>query len=173
VNKFLNINYLKTGSSRQQQAFKEIKDLGIFKKLQQYDPLLAGTIPIGIDIATSDLDIICYCEDHLEFSNLLQKTFGDQDDFQISTKINEGYKVTIANFNGVNFPIEIFGQNIPSKEQNAFRHMLIEYKILKEKDSIFIEKIITLKKTGLKTEPAFAKLLGIKGNPYKELLKYD
>jgi hypothetical protein len=49
--------------------------------------------------------------------------------------------------------------------------MIIESRILKEKGIDFKEKIIKLKSSGIKTEPAFAKLLGLNGNPYVELLK--
>ena len=173
MNKFLNITYLKIGSNRQQEAYKELVGLEIMEKLAIYKPLLAGTIPIGIDIPSSDLDIICCCTHHSVFSTELINLFGNQDNFKITTKLVKDIKTTIATFNGAVFQIEIFGQQIPSKEQDAFRHMLIEYKILKEKDSIFTEEIISLKKSGLKTEPAFAKLLGLEGNPYEELLKHD
>ena len=49
--------------------------------------------------------------------------------------------------------------------------MIIENDILKEKGLDFKQKIKQLKSDGLKTEPAFAKLLGLQGNPYIELLK--
>ena len=39
--------------------------------------------------------------------------------------------------------------------------------------SAWQELIIELKKKGIKTEPAFAMLLDLKGDPYDELLKYD
>jgi hypothetical protein len=69
------------------------------------------------------------------------------------------------------FPIEIFGQNKPTIEQNAYRHMIAEYKILEEKGEEFKQKIIELKKQGIKTEPAFGMLLGLE-NPYEDLLKF-
>jgi len=69
------------------------------------------------------------------------------------------------------FPIEIFAQNKPTIEQNAYRHMIAEYKILQEKGEEFKEKIIDLKKKGIKTEPAFGMLLGLE-NPYEDLLKF-
>jgi hypothetical protein len=172
MNTFLNINYLKTGTLRQQEAHQELIGLEIIEELQEYVPLLAGTIPIGIDVPGSDLDIICYCTNHESFSTKLIDLYAHRKDFTIETKQVNGIITTIANFEGTFFPIEIFGQTILTHKQDAFKHMLIEYKILKKKDSIFTKKIIHLKKSGLKTEPAFAKLLGLKGNPYIELLKY-
>ena len=50
--------------------------------------------------------------------------------------------------------------------------MIIEYKILELHGEVFRQEIIKLKSKGLKTEPAFAKLLGLVGNPYEELLNY-
>ena len=38
---------------------------------------------------------------------------------------------------------------------------------------IFRRQIIDLKKQGLKTEPAFAKLLALTGDPYVELLSFE
>ncbi len=79
----------------------------------------------------------------------------------------------VANFKVDSFEIEIFGQNIPSERQNAYRHMLIEHKLIIERGENFRQKIIELKQKGFKTEPAFAILLGLEGNPYIELLKYE
>ncbi len=51
--------------------------------------------------------------------------------------------------------------------------MIIEHKILSSKGDEFRAEIIRLKQDGLKTEPAFAKMLGLQGNPYEELLKFE
>ncbi len=172
MEKFLTINYLKTGNPRQQLAYKELVDLEIMEKLNEFSPLLAGTIPIEIDTKKSDLDIVCTCSNHEIFSETLKNNFSNQKNFNIKIKKVKGIQTIIATFNGKHYSIEIFGQQKPSKEQDAFRHMLIEAQILKEKDSIFTKKIIHLKKSGIKTEPAFAKLLGLEGNPYDELLYF-
>lgn len=168
---FKNIDYLKSGNTRQQEAYKELQGLEIFEKLEKFNPILAGTIPIEIDLPESDLDIICSCENHTEFTKLLTELFGDQNEFKIHSKLHKGMQSTIAKFKTEKFEIEIFGQNKPTDEQNAYRHMLIEHKILEEKGAPFKSEIIKLKTQGLKTEPAFAKLLELKGNPYDELLK--
>ena len=75
-----------------------------------------------------------------------------------------------ASFTLEGFVIEIYGQPIPVRDQAAYRHMLAEYKILQEKGEAFRQQIIELKKQGLKTEPAFGKLLGIEGDVYEKLL---
>jgi len=169
---FLNIEYLKFGNYKQKFAYKEINKYKIFEKLNKYNPILVGTIPIEIDLPNSDLDIICECKNHSEFSDFLKKEFSNQKDFKIHTITKyQGIKSTIAKFKTDNFIIEIFGQNIPTEKQNAYLHMIIENKILTEKGLKFKNRIIELKKNGIKTEPAFAKLLGLKGNPYDELLK--
>ncbi len=168
---FTNIEYLKHGNKKQQIAYAELITLNIFNSLSKYKPILAGTIPIEIDLPESDLDIICECENHENFAEKLIKLYGKQKYFKLNSNMCKGVKSTVASFDGKNFKIEIFGQNIPSEKQNAYRHMLIEHKLLKENGIKFKNEIIKLKKNGLKTEPAFAKLLGITGNSYDELLK--
>jgi hypothetical protein len=49
------------------------------------------------------------------------------------------------NFRLEEFSIEIFGQNRPATKQNAYLHMIAEYKILQEKGEDFKQKIIELK----------------------------
>lgn len=168
---FKNIEYLKFGNVRQRDAYSELKGLKIFDNLKNHHPILAGTIPIEIDLPESDLDIICECKNHHDFSELLTKLFQNKKGFGINVKILNGKQATIAKFESNGFTIEIFGQNIPSDQQNAYRHMLTEYKILNSKGLEFKNEIKGLKAKGIKTEPAFAKLLGLKGNPYLELLK--
>ena len=172
MNKYRNIDYLQRGSKRQCIAYKELKELQLMEILQEYQPLLAGTIPLEIDIETSDLDILCTCGNHVKFSKRLKRYFSHNKSFRIETKHINDIETTICRFQGNYFPIEIFGQKKKSVEQDAFRHMLIEAQILQEKGSIFAKEITHLKKSGLKTEPAFAKLLGLKGNPYVALLNY-
>ncbi|WP_157447956.1 DUF4269 domain-containing protein, partial [Chryseobacterium sp. MOF25P] len=77
----------------------------------------------------------------------------------------------VCNFKLEEFLIEIFAQNKPTIQQNAYCHMMAEYKILQEKGEEFKQKIIDLKKKGIKTEPAFGLLLGLE-NPYEDLLKF-
>ena len=168
---FLDISYLKSGSERQKKAYQVLTDNEIVEKLIPYHPILVGTIPINIDIETSDLDIICEVSDKNQFIDKLNKLFGFEKDFAIHE--TPKFDAIKANFIIDSFEIEIFGQNTPTTQQNAYRHMLIEHKLLLAKGEKFRLNIIDLKNQGYKTEPAFAKLLGLEGNPYEELLKLE
>lgn len=173
INNFKDITYLKHGNDQQKLAYSEIIKLDIFENFKKYNPILTGTIPIEIDLPESDLDIICECENHKEFSELLSEQFGDKTEFKIySTELN-GTKSTIAKFKTENFTFEFFGQNIPTDTQNAYRHMIVEHRILEQKGAEFKHEIIKLKSNGIKTEPAFAMLLKLEGNPFDEILKLE
>lgn len=171
---FTKLDYLKTGNEKQKRAYAVLTKYKIFEVLEYYSPILAGTIPIEIDVEESDLDIICELDFRFEEDFLDDIAFSKIIPFEAHVKteypIINGEKSILTNFVLEEFPIEIFAQNKPTTEQNAYRHMIAEYKILQEKGEEFKQKIIDLKKKGIKTEPAFGMLLGLE-NPYEDLLK--
>jgi Domain of unknown function (DUF4269) len=170
---FDNIEYLRDENDKQKAAYHTLTDYKIFEKLNDFSPILTGAIPINIDTDESDLDIICYWKSKEEFLNTLTNEFGKFESITLTERIINSYETILANFNLNKFEIEIFGQNRPSKDQESYRHMIIEYEILRARGEKFRQEIVRLKKEGLKTEPAFGKLLGLDGNPYEELLKYN
>ncbi|MBE9463396.1 DUF4269 domain-containing protein [Dyadobacter subterraneus] len=170
---FTDISYLKNGNIKQRAVFNLLINNRILDLLATFNPILAGTIPLNIDIEKSDLDIICYWKDKDEFVSVILSQFSDKESFQIKDAVINNQETVIANFFIDDFEIEIFGQNIPSHQQTAFRHMLVEYKILLEKGEDFRNAVIELKRQGIKTEPAFAELLGLTGNPYESLLAFE
>lgn len=169
---FTDISYLKTGNQKQQITFEILTKYNILENLSAFDPILVGTIPINIDVENSDLDIICYWQNKFEFVEKIKDLFGQKNNFTIRENLINNQESIIANFHIDGFEIEIFGQNIPTQQQNGYRHMLIEAQILQSKDENFRLEIIKLKESGIKTEPAFGLLLGLNGNVYEELLDY-
>ncbi len=171
--KFENLEYLKSGNPRQKRVYHVLTKNHILEKLNVYNPILVGTIPIEIDIKKSDLDIICCYKNKDEFAKHITENFGLFQKFRIRQTNKFDSPAVIAGFKTDGFEIEIFGQNIPVKQQNAYRHIIIENKLLTEKSEPFKKEIIRLKKQGIKTEPAFAAVMGLKGDPYEELLKFE
>ena len=162
------IEYLSSGNERQQKAYRILKHINILTILNEYDPILVGTIPIGIDIANSDLDIICNVKDFDQFGQLISKNFSSCNSFS-EYYTNDAY---IVSFSYSNTEIEIYAINKPTLLQNGYRHMIIEYSILNIAGNEFREEIIKLKEQGYKTEPAFGKLLNLE-KPYTDLLKLE
>lgn len=85
-NPFLNIEYLSQGNQRQRKAYEILTETSIFEVLGEYNPILVGTIPIVIDIPSSDLDIICEVHDFEEFEQLLVQCFQEMSMFYISKR---------------------------------------------------------------------------------------
>ena len=170
---FDNIEYLKSGNNRQQQAYCTLTNNQIMVKLKYFDPILVGTIPINIDIENSDLDIVCCFADKQEFIKTITDNFRNENKFTIREQKSTSGIAIVANFFVDDVEIEVFGQSIPTKQQFAYRHLIVEYNLLKKYGEKFRQQIIELKRQGHKTEPAFAIALGLTGDPYTELLKYE
>ncbi|MDO6389789.1 DUF4269 domain-containing protein [Pontibacter sp. BT731] len=170
VKDFSRLDYLQNGNERQQEAYRVLTGHKILEKLVLYHPLLAGTIPLEIDIAQSDLDIVCCWTVKDSFIESVSQHFSTYPFFTLKEKIVGNHTTVIAGFTVEGFAVELFGQAVPSHRQAAYRHMLIEHKLLLKHGEIFKEQVVQLKLQGYKTEPAFAQLLGLKGDPYEALL---
>ncbi|MCL3782606.1 DUF4269 domain-containing protein [Prolixibacteraceae bacterium JC049] len=170
---FKQIDYLQTGNAKQRLAYRTLTDNNILDILYEFDPILVGTIPINIDIENSDLDIICYIVDREYFKQHIERNFDHYSEFKIWENNTLQHHAVVASFQTDDFEIEIFGQNVPTSQQNAYRHMIIEHQLLIQNGKEFRNKVIELKQKGMKTEPAFAHILGLEGNPYEALLRLE
>lgn len=170
---FEHIEYLKHGNTKQRQVYQLLTKHSIMSSLAAFEPILVGTIPINIDTDRSDIDIICYASDLIQFAQTIREFFQRNDDFKLWEYQGQESNAVVVNFCLERFEIEIFGQDVPTRQQLAYRHMLIEHRLLQEKGERFRQDVIALKRKGVKTEPAFAKLPDLKGDPYVELLRYE
>ncbi|WP_167856421.1 DUF4269 domain-containing protein [Hymenobacter metallicola] len=169
------LTYLQTGTTRQQQAFRAIARLGIVSTLQNYTPILAGTIPLAIDLPGSDLDIICEVPPAAlpEYRQLLQRHYGHFPDFALTETTLQEFPTIVCSFRAEGFIWEVFGQPQASVLQNAVRHLIVEHAVLEAGGQAWRTAVRQLKQAGLKTEPAFAQLLRLPGDPYAALLTLE
>ena len=165
------LSYLEHGDAQQREVYSLLRELGIMERLADYHPLLAGTVPLGIQVAGSDLDIICEVYEPERFIAEVRDSFGSLYGFSAVSRIVEGLPRTRINFRAGGWPIELFGQPLQTILQNGWRHMLVEDRILQLLGDPFRSEVIRLKSGGMKTEPAFARLLGLEGDPYEALLR--
>lgn len=170
---FSKFDYLKSGTPTQQNVYNILNNSKILEKLKMYNPKIVGSVPLEINIPNSDVDIICCFLDKNCFIKDVELKFNMNSNFTIDISNEYGEETITIRFHLFGFQFEIFAQKIKTDKQLAYRLLLIENKILLEYGQEFTDRIIALKKLGLKTEPAFCKLLGISGNPYLELLKLE
>ncbi|MBB6452333.1 hypothetical protein HNQ94_000778 [Salirhabdus euzebyi] len=168
---FETIDYLQYGNEKQRLAYNAIRGLRIIEYLKEYTPILCGTLPIGIDLEGSDLDIIMRVVDFDQFEDKVKSLYRQEENFKLKRRVIREIPVIKANFIYGGFEFELFGQPKPVHEQFAYLHMIIENHILKENPHIR-EEILNYKNRGYKTEAAFCKVLKLKGDPYIELLQY-
>lgn len=170
-NHFDTLTYLQSGTPIQQAAYRTLTANHIWEKLHPFTPMLAGTIPININIENSDLDILCYYKDHRGYMDNLVRECSHYDGFRFYETSVRDVPAIISSFTLDNFSVEIFAQPQPVTAQWGYRHMMIEHHLLQTQGEDFRQQIIALKKEGYKTEPAFARLLGLSGDPYEALLE--
>ena len=166
--------YLAAGTRRQRRAYAVLKDLGLLTTLGAFDPVVAGTIPLGIDLPGSDIDIICEVAPaaRQSFEQLLHAHYGHLPGFRLG-HVASGPPALVSSFRCARVELEVFGQDLPTVQQYAFRHLVVEHAVLGAGGPAWRAAVRQLKKQGLKTEPAFAALLQLPGNPYEALLTLE
>lgn len=169
-------SYLQRGTPRQQEAYQVLQVLRVKPLLAAYDPVLAGTVPLAIDVAGSDLDIICAVPPTAQpaFAQLLRASYGHLPGFNLRQRQVGELATLISSFYWEEWPVEVFGQGLPTRQQNAYRHLVLEHAVLQAGGEIWRQAVLALKQQGLKTEPAFAQLLQLPGpDPYRALLQLE
>ncbi len=108
--------------------------------------------------------------DFNSIEQILRNHFSSFENFNYQQMMLSDQPTVVVTFTFQNINFEIFVQNTPAIRQQAYLHFLIEEKLLKFGGNSLRQKIMNLRNTGLKTEPAFALALGLSGDPYAELL---
>lgn len=164
---------LHTGTPTQRAAVRALEQSNILDYLANFDPVLAGTFPLDIDIEGSDLDLLCNAPNLDQLEQVLTQHYSHSPDFVLYRKLMQGQPVVISQIHCCGFMIEVFGQALPIEKQYAFRHLLIEYRLLQIGGIPLRQRVRSLKRSGFKTEPAFAQIFHLPGNPYETLLSLE
>jgi len=153
-----------------QNVWRALEESEILKSLKPWHPFLTGTYPLGLEVEGSDLDILITLKNRKELKKKLAPLMAQVENVEWSEDTDALFSLSF-NFKGVNF--DIYGEPTLSYHQKSARHFRIEEKILEPGNLELLDKIKALRKTGLKTEPAFAQALGLTGDPYQSLLEYE
>ncbi len=163
---------LKDGSPVQREAHAILLKSEIFSILEAFDPAHVGTIGNDIDIPGSDIDIICSAPEFSEVRNALAPKFTSIEGYTDYDSTVRGNEVFVAKI-PTSPPIEIYCERQPTTEQLGYRHYLLGCRVLKLAGPAGHTLLRSLKRKGIKTEPAFATILGLTGDPYLSFLEVE
>ncbi|GIQ75062.1 DUF4269 domain-containing protein [Bradyrhizobium sp. RD5-C2] len=142
----------------------------VMELLRPFDPHIVGTLPLGLAVSGRDVDIVCHALDPNAFADIVWSHYQSADDF-VLYRWTSGTRPAIARFVWDGWPFELFGDQLPVRQQRGWIHFEVERRLLALDDGRLRRAVSELRADGLKTEPAFAAALGIPGDPYPGLLE--
>lgn len=161
---------LALGSEIQKSLYQDLEEWKIIKNLHGFKPTLVGSFPLDIATADSDVDILTKINLPSHLVKICYAKFRFLEGYAMEEKNLHGEPTVIIRFKTKKFKYEIFGQKLDPVDQQAYIHLKVEERIIQHSSQKLKAKIIELKESGIKTEPAFCKILEIKGDSYKHLL---
>jgi len=138
---------------------------GILDLLAPFDPHVVGTLPLGIALPDSDIDIVCHATDLDAIAERIWKVFSSADGFALYRWSANG-RPLVAKFATTGWPFEVFVSTEPVVDQAGWQHFKVEQQLLNLAGLTLLDQIMALRMQGMKTEPAFATALGLAGDPY-------
>lgn len=140
----------------------------ILDLLAPFDPHVVGTLPLGIALPDSDIDIVCHSPNPDAVTELIWTAFSSADHFALYRWSVKG-RPLIARFEAESWPFEIFVNPEPVADQAGWQHFWVEQQLLNLVGFVLRDQIMALRLQGMKTEPAFATALGLAGDPYEAM----
>lgn len=161
------------GSAPRPDYREALRRTGLLARLAAFDPHVAGTPPLGLDLPGSDIDVLCFAPDGLAFAAAVWREFSDAPGFSLR-QWRWADRPVVAGFRLEGWPIELFGQARPVAEQQGWRHFRVESRLLAMGGPPLRAAVRRHREAGRKTEPAFAAVLGLAGDdPYQALLALE
>jgi hypothetical protein len=149
-----------------------IEELEIMRHLAEFTPVAIGTPPLGLATDASDIDVACTSPDFDRFAAVVLPAFHRMEAFAIRHVDHLAAPAAVASFKAMGWEIELFCQKIATDHQWGVRHFRVQARLLALGPHLK-EAVMRLKREGLKTEPAFAKVLLLSGDPYVALLELE
>jgi hypothetical protein len=146
-----------------------LAECGVLEVLAPFDPRVAGTPPLGLDLPGSDIDVLCFAPDPCTFTNIVWRAFCDAPAF-IAKQWVDPPRAVVVSFEAAGWQIQLYGEATPVERQRGWRHFVVERRVLTFGGRDFREAVLALRQRGIKTEPAFAAVLGLRSDPYVALL---
>jgi len=143
---------------------------GLIESLAAHDARIAGTLPLGIDVPGSDVDILCHAPEPDRFAERVWNLCCEFEGFALYRWVRRRRPV-IAKFAIDGLAFELFGDPRPIDEQDGWRHFVVERRLLAIGGAVLRQAVLERRASGAKTEPAFADALRLEGDPYAAMTR--
>lgn len=165
-----NANVSETMNRPDRRAYEDaLAECDVLAALAQFDPHIAGTPPLGLDLPDSDIDVLCFAPDAHAFTAAVWHRFAGASAFTAKQLMRRPRPV-VASFEVAGWRIELYGEAVPVEQQRGWRHFAVEQRLLAFGGQGLQAAVLALRGQGMKTEPAFAAALRVSGDPYLALL---
>jgi hypothetical protein len=146
-----------------------LAECDVLGALAPFDPRIAGTPPLDLDLPATDIDVLCFAPDTHAFTDAVWHNFSSAPAFT-AKQLMTAPRPVVASFEAAGWRIELYGEAIPVEQQRGWRHFAVERRLLALGGEDLPITVLALRQQGMKTEPAFAAALRLKGDPYLALL---
>ena len=154
-----NLGLLKDGDPLQEQIMDDQPLMSFLEANPDIRALLCGTFPLGLAGDSSDFDIVFQTSNLAQTEQALRKHFGTQPKFKLWHRKDRN--AVVCSYMGGRSEVEIFASTQPLFLNPAWVHMIVEKRLLDLGGNDIKQQVLAAKLAGLKTEPAFAKALGL------------
>lgn len=143
---------------------------GVLDLLARFDPRIAGTLPLGVSLPGSDIDILCHAPEANDVADCLWEAREQLAGLVLRRWISGG-RPLVAAFAIDRWPVEVFASPVEVDRQAGWRHFVVERRLLELAGEPLRQRVLELRRAGARTEPAFAAALGLQGDPYAALYR--
>ena len=134
---------------------------GLGVVLARWDPVVVSSAAAGLGLPGSDLDVVCDLR-----PPGLPTPSGRRSATVRGSRPGGGGRSSWSRSAARRWS-ELVGEPRPVEEQLAYRHAVAHRRLVLERGPAFAAEVRDLRRaTGLKTEPAIARILGLDGDPY-------
>jgi hypothetical protein len=141
---------------------------GLLVLLARFDPRVAGTLPLGVSLPGSDIDVLCYAPQPDDVADCLWESRERLPGLALRRWIT-AERPLVASFEIRGWPAEVFASPVEVERQAGWRHFVVERRLLELAGDTLRHRVLALRRAGIRTEPAFAAALGLQGDPYAAL----
>lgn len=157
---------------RRNAIWPRIEASSVLRSLRDYDATVAGSWPIGLALPGADVDVICQAASLDDFARACRMRYRHMPSYR-EEHADSDPPAHLCRFQDQGLIFEVFGQDQPVREQRAYRHMLIEARLLHLGGARLRQAVLARKRQDLNTEAAFVDILGMVGNPFEALLQLE